>query len=167
MTPSTRTCNRVTPTLSLLETCMAVSPTTVADWEGDKIETKGGVVSARTLLTVTVTAAEVAELPAASEATAVMLWGPLEAVAVFQDKEAGLVGLEIADPRFAPSILNCSDVTPTLSLFEAVSEMLPVTAPPVGEVIDTLGGVVSGALTVQLPNAFVQPDVPAELCAQR
>ena len=90
MTPSTRTCNLVTPTLSLLETCMAVSPTTVADWEGDKIETKGGVVSARTLLTVTVTAADVAELPAASDAVAVRVWGPLEAEVVFQDKEAGL-----------------------------------------------------------------------------
>ena len=47
-------------------------------------------------------------------------------------------------PRFAPSSLNCTPATPTLSLALAVTEMLPVTvAPGAGAVTDTVGAVLS------------------------
>ena len=52
-------------------------------------------------------------------------------------------------PRFAPSSLNCTPATPTLS--DAVAETVtvpPTVAPPAGAVIDTVGGVVSGLFTV-------------------
>src|SRR5439155_9674857 len=79
--PSTLNCTPTTPTLSdaVAETATAV-PDTVAPAAGAVIETVGGVVSA--LLTVTVTAAEVVVLPAASRATAVSVWLPVVAVVV-------------------------------------------------------------------------------------
>ena len=54
-----------------------------------------------------------------------------------------------AAPRFVPSIWNCTLATPTLSLAFAETVTVPVTvAPLVGDVIDTVGGVVSVLLTV-------------------
>ena len=46
-------------------------------------------------------------------------------------------------PIFTPSNLNCTPTTPTLSEADAVTFTAPVTVPPVGEVIETVGAVVS------------------------
>src|SRR5437867_11846004 len=92
----------------------------------DTEEMTGGVVS---FATVTLTAAEVAVFPAASRATAVKVWDPLEAEVVFQEieKEEAVSSA----PRLAPSSLNCTPTTPTLS--EALAETVtaePKTAAP-------------------------------------
>src|SRR5437773_2579081 len=109
--------------------------------------TVGGVVS---LNTVTVTAAEVVRLPAASRATAVSVCEPLLAVVVFQETEYGAAAS--STPRLAPSSRNCTPTTPTLSEALAVTLVVPPTvAPETGEVMLTVGGVVSwsaGAVTV-------------------
>ena len=48
-------------------------------------------------------------------------------------------------PSVAPSTLNCTPDTPTLSLALAVTYVVPDTvAPEAGDVIETVGGVVSG-----------------------
>ena len=48
-------------------------------------------------------------------------------------------------PSVAPSTLNCTPDTPTLSLALAVTDVVPDTvAPEAGDVIETVGGVVSG-----------------------
>src|SRR5438445_13893084 len=47
-------------------------------------------------------------------------------------------------PRFAPSSLNCTPTTPTLSVALAETVTVPATvAPSAGAVIETVGGVVS------------------------
>src|SRR5436189_15617 len=92
--------------------------------------------------TVTFTGAEVAALPAASRATAVSVWLPAVAVVVFQAIEYGAV--VASAPRLAPSSLNWTPTTPTLSAAVALTVVVPVTvAPPAGAVIETVGGVVS------------------------
>src|SRR6266853_1869126 len=95
------------------------------------------------LATVTVTGAELVRLPAASRATAVRVCEPLLALAVFQGTEYG--ALVSSAPTLAPSILNCTPTTPTLSEAPAVTVTVPDTVWPLpGEVMLTLGGVVSG-----------------------
>ena len=59
-------------------------PLTVAPVAGALTLTVGAVVSGAALATVTLTAAEVVWLPAASRARAVMLCGALLAVVLFQ-----------------------------------------------------------------------------------
>jgi hypothetical protein len=94
----------VTPTLSA-----AVPPSIrverlvekVAPEVGEVMDTVGAVVS---FATVTVTAAEAVMLPAASRATAVRVWDPFDAVAVFQEALYGAV--VSSAPRLAPSSLN-------------------------------------------------------------
>ena len=81
--PSSRNCTPATPTLSVAVAVRVTVPDTVASLAGAVTLTVGAVVSA--LLTVTVTAAEVVVLPAASRATAVSVWGPLAAVVVSHD----------------------------------------------------------------------------------
>src|SRR6266849_8457376 len=117
--------------------------------------TVGGVVSAGggggALLTITVTDAEVVRLPAASRATAMMVCEPLAAPVVFQETEYG--ALVSSAPKLAPSIVNCTPATPTLSEALAETGTVPwIVAPLLGEVTLTVGGVVSaggggGALT--------------------
>src|SRR6266851_4055456 len=97
--------------------------------------------------TVTFTGAEVVVLPAASRATAVSVWLPAVAVVVFQATEYGAV--VTSAPRLAPSSLNWTPTTPTLS--EAVAEtvtMPKMVAPLAGAVRETVGGVVSGGARV-------------------
>src|SRR5436190_621318 len=118
--------------------------------------TVGGVVS---LNTVTVTAAEVVRLPAASRATAVSVCEPLLAVVVFQETEYGAAAS--STPRLAPSSRNCTPTTPTLSEALAVTLVVPPTvAPETGEVMLTVGCVlaalpvsVTAAEVVRLPAA--------------
>src|SRR5436309_2691216 len=86
---------------------------------------------------VTVTGAEVVRLPAASRATAVIMCEPSLAVAVFQGIEYG--ASVSSAPKSAPSILNCTPTTPTLS--EALAATVTVAdtvAPFPGEVIPTV-----------------------------
>src|SRR5207245_8308886 len=77
---------------------------------GEVTDTDGAVVS---LKTVTVTAAEVVLLPAASRATAVSTCEALVAVLVSQETTKGAA--VTSAPRLAPSSLNCTPTTPTLS----------------------------------------------------
>ena len=97
--------------------------------------------------TVTVTAADVVRLPAASRAMAVSVCGPLTAVVVFQDTEYGAAVVSSA-PRLTPSSLNWTPTTPTLS--DAVAEMVTVepetVAPAVGALMATVGGAVSAGV---------------------
>src|SRR3979490_3367096 len=94
------------------------------------------------LPTVTLTAAEVARLPAASRATAVRTCEALVAVALSQDTAYGAA--VTSAPRLAPSSLNCTPATPTLSEALAVTLSLPDTvAPAAGDVIETEGAMVS------------------------
>src|SRR6266853_2066750 len=126
--------------------------------------TVGGVVSGGGPLdTVTVTGAEVERLPAASRAIALRVCEPLLAAVVFQEIEYG--ALVSSAPRLAPSILNCTPTTPTLSEALAVTLVVPETvAPEAGDVTLIVGGVVSdggalatvtviGAEVVRLPAA--------------
>ena len=95
--------------------------------------------------TVTVTAADVLTLPAASRATAVSEWLPLGTPVVFHETEYG--ALVPSAPRLPPSSLNCRPATPTLSLaLAAMVTVLETVAPFAGAVIATVGGVVSPPL---------------------
>src|SRR5213594_3775833 len=110
------------------------------------------------LFTVTLTVVAVAVLPAASRATAVRVWDALVAVVVFHERAYGAV--VISAPRLAPSSLNWTPTTPTLSVALAETEIVPETvAPLAGAVIDTVGGVVSGAVLVTV-NALGLVAVP-------
>ena len=116
--------------------------------------TVGGVVSFET---VTVTAAAVVVLPAASRATAVSVCEPLLAVVVFHETVYGAV--VSSAPRFAPSRRNWTPTTPTLSDALAVTVVVPVTvAPFAGAVMLTVGGVVSfETVTVTAAAVVVLP----------
>ena len=73
-------CTPTTPTLSVALAVIVIAPDTVAPAAGEVIDTDGGVVS---LETVTVTAAEVVRLPAASRAIADTVCEPFVALSVF------------------------------------------------------------------------------------
>src|SRR5437660_3890708 len=93
------------------------------------------------LTTVTLTA-EVAVLPAASRAIAVRVCTPFLAVVLFHETAYGTV--VTSAPRFAPSSLNCTPTTPTLSAALTETVIVPVTvAPATGAVMETAGGVAS------------------------
>src|SRR4029077_19460636 len=101
--------------------------------------TVGGVVS---LNTVTVTAAAVVVLPAASRATAVNVCEPLLTLVVFHATAYGAV--VCSRPKFALSRRNWTPATPTLSEALAVRLIVPLTvAPFAGAAMLTVGGVVS------------------------
>jgi len=113
------------------------------------VGTDGGVVSGAELLTVTVTPALVVELFDVSVAIARRVCDPLLVVVVFQEKEYGAVVSR--PPAFTPSSWNCTLATPTLSEAVAVTLTVPETvAAFAGAVMDTVGGVVSGAVLFTL-----------------
>src|SRR6185295_1814733 len=146
--PSSLNCTPTTPMLSEAVADTAIAPATVAPGAGAVTATVGAVVSV--LLTVTVTAADVVVLPAASRATAVSVCVPLTTEVVFQ---VWLYVLAVSSaPRFAPSTLNWTPTTPTLSAAVAETETaLPETvAPAVGAVTDTVGDTVSVPVTVMV-----------------
>src|SRR2546426_2492693 len=92
--------------------------------------------------TVTVTAAAVVVLPAASRATAVSVCDALLAVVVSHAIAYGAV--VSSTPTLAPSRRNWTPTTPTLSDALALIVVVPETvAPPAGAVRLTVGGVVS------------------------
>src|SRR5882724_8653203 len=109
------------------------------------------------LATVTVTAAAVAVLPAASRATAVSVCEPLLAVVVSQETAYGVA--VASTPRLAPSRRNWTPATPTVSAALAVTVMVPLTVAPVaGAVMLTVGGVVSfDTVTVTAAAVAVLP----------
>src|SRR2546427_1509436 len=99
------------------------------------------------LSTVTLTALGGVVLPAASRATAVRLWEPPATRVVFHKRAYGAA--VTSAPRFAPSSLNCTPTTPTLSVALAETVIVPATvAPAAGAVSETVGGVVSGGARV-------------------
>src|SRR3990167_8328475 len=99
-------------------------------------------------------------LPAASRATALILCVPLVAVVEFQEMEYGEV--VSSAPTLAPSTLNCTPTTPTLS--DALAEMVTVpetVAPSAGAVRETVGLVVSPpVVTSTLASQVACPPVP-------
>ena len=119
-----------------------IVPETVEPDVGLVMESVGGIVSAVELLTVTVTALDVVRFPAASRAMAVSVCEALDAVVVFHDTVYGVA--VSSEPRFTPSSWNWRPATPTLSEAFADTVIVPDTVdPPVGLVIETVGGVVS------------------------
>jgi len=100
------------------------------------------------LLTVTDTTAAVPVLPAASLAIALIVCVALVRAVVFQVYTYGAAVIGV--PATVPSMTNWTLVTPTLSEADAVRLTVePETvAPAVGAVIETVGGVVSGATGV-------------------
>ena len=95
-------------------------------------------------VTVTVIVA-VFVLPAASRAVAERECVPLETVVESQETEYG--DDVSSEPMLFPSALNCTPETPTLSEAVAESVTVPETdAPLAGEVIETDGRMVSGAV---------------------
>ena len=118
-----------------------VTPVCVRDDDVMPVGVEGGVVSATTLDTVTVTV-DVLVLPAASLAVAVRVWEPLDTPTVFHVPEYGET--VSSEPRFTPSSLNWTPTTATLSLAVADMAVEPDTVEAlVGAVMETVGRVVS------------------------
>src|SRR2546422_664513 len=116
----------------------------------------GAVIETVALATVTLIPAEVVLLPAASRATAVRVWAALVAVVVFQERGYGAV--VISAPRLAPSSLNWTPTTPTLSVALAETEIVPeIVAPLAGAVMETVGSVMSATVTLTEAEAAVLP----------
>src|SRR6266404_451894 len=137
--PSSLSCTPATPTLSVAFAVTVTVPETVAPAAGELIETDGAAVS---FITVTVTAADVVLLPAASRAIAVIVCDPLAALSVFHCAEYGAA--VSSAPALLPSTWNCTPTTPTLSEAFAASVIAPETvAPAEGDVIEPDGAVVS------------------------
>ncbi len=67
--------------------------------------------------------------------------GPFGTVVVFQTIEYGAV--VSSAPRIAPSSMNCTPTTASLSVAFAVTLIVPLTFPLAGAVTETVGGVVS------------------------
>src|SRR5207245_2084060 len=138
--PSPKNWTPTTPISSAAFADTVIVPETVAPLAGEVMLTVGAVVS---LATVIVTGAEVVRLPAASRATAARVCGPLPSVLASIEIEYGAA--VSSAPMLAPSTLNWTPATPTLSAALAVTVTVPETvAPLAGEVMLTVGGVVSG-----------------------
>src|SRR5438093_1061414 len=121
------------------------------------MEAVGGAVSGVLFDTVTVTADDVPRLPAASRATAVRTCEPLEAPVVFHDVLYG--ELVSSAPRLAPSSLNWTPATPTLSEADADTVIVLETVDPlVGLVIDDVGLVVSPGGGAPDPMVIAKPE---------
>src|SRR2546428_70922 len=90
-----------------------------------------------------VTGLEVARLPAASRATAVRAYVPSGRLFVFA---VAVYGGEVSSAsKLMPLYWNWTPATPTLSEASAATVIVPETvAPDAGDVILTVGGVVSG-----------------------
>jgi hypothetical protein len=144
----------VTASLATAEAVTVTVPETVAPEIGDVIETvnwlgeDGGFgLVGLLLLTVIDTPALVALLLDVSVANAVNVCLPLLNDVVVNGCE---YGAEVTgEPKPVPSTMNCTLATPTLSVAFALTVIVPETvAPETGEVIATVGGVVSGVLGV-------------------
>src|SRR5215471_8475484 len=141
---------RVTLTLSVAETEILTLWDTVDPLDGEVMATTGAVVSVALgseLFTETVNEA-VPALLAASKAFTVRVCEPLALVALFQENEKfEEVDVATAEPSTSSSTL----VTPTLSVAEPWTEIVPDTlAPESGVAIETVGAVVSVVLLTVL-----------------
>ena len=154
-TPFSLNCTPATPTLSDADAVIVAVPVRVDPAEGVVMDTVGWVLSVTELLTVTDRDVEVVVLPAASRATARRVCVPLAVAPVFQLMENGNV--VSADPRLAPSRVNWTLATPTLSDAVAETVTVPLTvAPEAGALRLTEGLVVSATLfTVTVRDADV------------
>ena len=93
-------------------------------------------------VTVTVTGAAVAVLPAASRATAVIVCVPSGSSVVSHERVYGAA--VSSAPRLVPSTLSWTPATPVLSLAAAVTETVADTEEAAaGALIETVGGDVS------------------------
>src|SRR2546422_5984429 len=133
-----------------------MAPASVIE-DADTPEITGGALS-----TVTVTGAAKEVFPAASRATAVTVCAPLATVVVFHEM---LYGATVTSaPRSAPSSLNCTPATPTLSEALAVAVTVPATADPeAGAVIETIGGVRSSVVKAKSADVGRFPGASGEL----
>jgi hypothetical protein len=148
--PSTLNCTFFVLEETLVK--MATVPEIVAPAVGEVMEIEG----AEELLTVTFTAALVADWPAASLATAVKVWLPLERVAVFSARVNGAP--VSAAPSSAPSTLNCTFVVFAETVVATATEP-EIVAPAAGEAMEMVGAEVF--FTVNATAALV-PVWPAE-----
>src|SRR5437773_42809 len=113
-----------------------IVPATEAPAVGAASETVGGEVGRATLRAGEVVALV---LPAGSRARAVRVWAASVAVVVFQETAYGAA--VASAPRLAPSSLNWTPTTPTLSVALAETVIVPATeAPAVGAASETVGG---------------------------
>ena len=87
---------------------------------------------------------------------------PLATVVVFHEM---LYGATVTSaPRSAPSSLNCTPATPTLSEALAEAVTVPATADPeAGAVIETIGGVRSSVVKVKSPEVARFPAASRDL----
>src|SRR5206468_2963037 len=107
--PSSLNCTPTTPTLSdAVADTVTLFPDTVVPPAGDVTETVGALLS-----TITVTVVAVVVFPAPSRATAVSEWFAFVAPVVFHTMLYGAVVTSV--PSGAPSSVNCTPTTPTLS----------------------------------------------------
>ncbi len=108
----------------------------------------GSRAGGRVYFFTTATPAELVALPAASKALQTSVWVPTLALRGFQDVVKGAAELV---PVRTPSTYSSTRVTPTLSAAFTVTDRLRLTvAPAVGEVMDTVGGVVSATGSLKL-----------------
>src|SRR5712691_3218386 len=141
----------VTPMSSVAAASTATVPARIAPGTGVVNATVGGSAS---LATVTLMTLELS-LPAASWATAVNTWLPLETVLVVQDCWNGSAAISAANGL--PSSRNLTPVTARLSNAEAETSTLPNTEPPFdGAVSVTVGGVASRTVCTALAR-FSRP----------
>ena len=99
-------------------------------------------------------------LPAPSRATAVSVCDPFNSPRVSHTTEYGLA--VSSAPTSCPSTRNWTPATDWLSLAFAVTVTRPFTLePPLGAVIETVGGVVSGGATVAVASFDAAPMFPA------
>ena len=148
--PSLYTLYPDTPTLSVEASHERVTPVCVRDDGVIPVGVDGGVVSAMELDTVTVMLLDVVVFPAASLATAVSVWEPLDTPTVFHEPEYGATVSSV--PRLAPSSLNWTPATPTLSEANATRETEPwMVEPVIGFVMEIFGAVKSVDTCVVAP----------------
>ena len=89
------------------------------------------------------------------------MWLPFDPVVVFQDTEYGPARSSL--PRFAPSSLNWTPTTATLSLAFAVTvTVLDTVAFAAGAVIDTDGATPSSVVKVKSPDVARFPATSRE-----
>jgi hypothetical protein len=150
----------VRPALSLALAFTAMLLPVHAPLVGAVIATVGAVGSPPPgggLFTVTVIVADGPVLPAASVATALSVCVPFATVVVSHEISYG--ALVSAAPSGAPSSMNCTLATPTLSLAVALTVIVPATVlPSAGPVIATVGGVASGPGPPPPPLQVGAPD---------
>src|SRR5438309_11088657 len=138
--------------LSAALALMVTVPLRAAPAEGAVMAAVGAVLS-----TVTLTAAEVVVLPAASRATAVRVCAPSATLVVSQETVYGAA--VSSRPIGAPSTKKRTPSTPTLSAALALMVTAPLTnAPDDGDVMATVGGVLSlNTVTVTASEVYSMP----------